>query len=115
MIGAWNAGATADGTGTSPASGAGAAGAVGATPAGGATAGPYCSINGTSAAAELFLLLRQRPQSNVANYIIVATSKEDAAAASAVPGTELVSRHGSYGDAVAAARRACPNPVQGSF
>lgn len=112
MIGVWNAGMGAAGGATAP--GAGGADA-GGSPPGSAAAGAYCSINGAPGAAELFLLLRQRPSPQVTNYVIVATTKENAAAAASGSGMEIVSRHTSYGAAVAAARQACPNPVQGSF
>lgn len=116
MIGAWNAGVGALGGATpSNAGGAGAGGAPAGAAGGGDTAGAYCSINGAPGAAELFLLLRQRPTPEVTNYLIVATTKKEAAAAAAGSGMELVSRHESYAAAVAAARRACPHPVQGSF
>jgi hypothetical protein len=121
MIGAWNAGMGGPGAGGGSASGGsgggGTAGAApgGAEPDGTRATGAYCSITGAAAAAERFLLFRQRPRPEVANYVIVATTEDDEASLASTTGMELLSRHSSYGDAVAAARRACPNPVQSSY
>ncbi len=120
LVGVMNAATAAAGGGTGPAAGAGpgvypgAGGSTGGSAPGGAGTGSSCWVGGASHAAELYLLLRQRPQPNVTNYVIVPTSRKNAAAAASGTGMELVSEHRSYEEALAAARRACPSSASGN-